>query len=154
MSVAQVLVPENTWEEVSSAEAGTIFKDVFDEGLRFIIMKGGSSLCAYIGIPSDHPIAGFDYDDIPVGAHGGLTYSNGDNERFPKGYWWYGWDYAHSGDYCDYYDKESLSMYRFNHGNDRKWTVVDVEQDSWSTIYDFKKLIALAERISQKKATA
>ncbi len=88
-----------TWEDIVAAEGGKIFKDIFDEGVRFIIMKGGSSLCGYVGIPIDHPLAGFDYDDLPIEAHGGLTFSAKGHKHWPEGYWWYGWDYAHSGDY-------------------------------------------------------
>lgn len=140
-----------TWEQVSKAESGTIFLDKFDEGIRFIIMKGGSSLCAYAGIPIDHPLSGFNSDDLPIEAHGGLTFCGGSDasDKFPKGFYWYGWDYAHSGDYCDYYDKPPLI------GRDRsdetKWLPKMVEKDSWSTLYELKKLVKLSEMIVAKK---
>lgn len=139
-----------TWEDIFKAEGGTIFMDKFDEGVRFIIMKGGSSLCAYIGFPVDHPLSGFGYDDLPVTAHGGLTFSSKGEGKWPEAYWWYGWDYAHSGDYCDYYDKTPLALSAYSRSNDKKWLVEDVEKDSWETIYQFKQLAKLAEQISQK----
>jgi len=62
---------------------GTIVHDVFDEGLRFIIMRGPLHWCGYIGIPKDHPLAGFSYDDISlISAHGGLTFA----ERYNASY--------------------------------------------------------------------
>jgi hypothetical protein len=69
-------------------------------------------------------------------------------KSWPKGYWFYGWDYAHAGDYCDYYDKPPLN-YR-HHSDDKKWLVGDVEKDSWGTLYDLKKLMTLAEKIKSK----
>lgn len=138
---------KHTWEQISKAESGTIFLDKFDEDIRFIIMKGGSSLCGYVGLPIDHPLSGFDYDDMPVSAHGGLTFS-GDSDRLPNTCYWYGWDYAHAGDYCDYYDKYNNLPGLSNMGKsgDKKWLPEDVEADSWNTIYEFKKLMKLAEK--------
>lgn len=145
-----------TWEQISKAEAGTIFLDRFDDGIRFMILKGGSSLCAYVGVPEDHPLSNFEYNDLPISCHGGLTFSGGYEDYkstkspFPKGFYFYGWDYAHSGDYCDYYDTPIMSPLSDYRKNDTKWLVGMVEDDSWSAIYDFKKLVALAEKIHNK----
>jgi len=133
------------WEQLMAKESGNILYDEFDEGIRFIIMRGPVSLCAYIGIPIAHPLAGHNYDDLPVCAHGGLTYSSEGKGAWPEGYYWYGWDYAHSGDYCFYYDREPL-VGRYDHSTDQKWLVEDVKEDSWSTLYDFKKLLRLTEK--------
>lgn len=138
-----------TWEEISKAKGGHIFMDRWNEGMRFVILKGGSSLCAYVGFPLDHPLSGFNYDDIPVRAHGGLTFSGSDNKSLPAGYYFYGWDYAHCNDYCDYYDREPL-VSKFDHSKDKKWLVEDVEKDSWETIWDFKSLMKLSEAIATK----
>ena len=141
---------EKSFEAIAKDEVGTIYHDEFDEGVRFIVLRGPGSLCAYAGIPIKHPLAGKDYDDLPVEAHGGLTFSQkgkGGDEHWPKGYWWYGWDYAHSGDF-------SLHSLKDPSGNvgikEKKWTVKDVVEDSWDTLYDFKKLIKLAEKIYNK----
>lgn len=57
--------------------------------------------CGYVGVPSDHPAFGKDYDsagDFEV--HGGLTYAeNHLPQREPDGRWWLGFDCAHLGDY-------------------------------------------------------
>ena len=90
------------WEELKQKEVGAILHDEFDEGLRFIIMRGPASLCAYVGVPLDHPLAGHSYGDLPMEAHGGLTYADKGEGKWPEGFFWYGWDYAHYGDYAFY----------------------------------------------------
>ena len=137
-----------TWEEIKAKPVGTILHDEFDEGIRFIIMRGSASLCAYIGIPLDHPLANKNYDDLPVSAHGGLTFARKGGEHYPKDFFWYGWDYSHCNDYSFYYDTIStLNSLR----QDKKWLIEDVIKDSWETKYDFKKLIKLAEEIKNSK---
>lgn len=139
-------VTQITWSQMAQDAKGTIYVDKFDGGLRFIIMRGPASLCAYIGVPIDHPLAGFEYDDLPIRAHGGLTLSSeGNGTVFPSGFWWYGWDYAHSGDYCFYDDKIGFPKLTA-----QKWSVLEVESDSWTTIEDFKRLAKLAEAITAK----
>ena len=135
-----------TFEELAKFESGTILKDWFDNGVRYLIMRGPAALCAYFGVPLDHPLAGFGYDDLPVDCHCGLTFgSEGDGEMRPAGVYWYGWDYAHSGD---------KSFYDIEYGTDRgdkEWTVEDVEKDiQWNT-YGINRLVKLAERIAKPK---
>ena len=138
---------KKTFEEISKDKAGTLYHDEIEEGVRFIVIRGPSHLCAYVGIPTTHPLAGFNYDLIPITCHGGLTFGGeGDDKYRPKGYFWYGWDYGHSGDYSFYYDKESWGCY----ANDKKWTVEEVVEDSWDAIYDFQRLVKLAEGIYSK----
>lgn len=56
----------------------------------------------YVGVPSAHPDHGRDYSDVDVDVHGGLTYGcaslPGDGE-VPQGFFWFGFDTAHYGDY-------------------------------------------------------
>ena len=137
------------WEQIKNKDIGTILYDVFEGGVRFIVMRGPSSLCAYVGIPSEHPLAGYDYDDISVRAHGGLTFASEGGDTWPKGFYWYGWDYSHSGDYSfsdDYFKETDLE-----NKTDKKWLVEDVIEDSWETIYDFERLVGLAEKIRERK---
>lgn len=138
---------DKTFEELAKDETGTIYHDEYDEGIRFIIMRGPGALCAYVGIPEKHPLAGHDYDSLPVSAHGGLTYSRQgtDDDYRPVGFWWYGWDYGHIGD-KSFYD---LDYPRLAHNN-RPWTVEEVKKDSWEALYDFKALMKLAEKIHKK----
>lgn len=140
---------EKKWKELLDTPSGTILHDKTEDGLRFIIMRGPRALCAYVGIPLDHPLAGHYCEAVCVSAHGGLTFSSeGSGKYHPSGFYWYGWDYAHCGDYCFYYDPVP-SQLRSRLG-DKKWLVEDVEEDSWQTIYDFKKLMVLAEAIRNK----
>lgn len=135
------------WEDVVAAEVGHVFCDEFEDGVRFIILRGPSSLCAYLGLPTAHPLSGYDYDDLPVEAHGGLTYAgtgvHGDGETY-----WYGWDYSHSGDYSTYYDREPLSL-SLRERDDKRWTPKDVYADAWHSHYEFVKLVGLAEKIAR-----
>ena len=139
---------ELTWEEIIEKPVGEILHDEFNEGVRFIIMRGPSSLCAYVGVPTSHPLANKSYDNLPIDCHGGLTYSGegGSGKYRPEGFFWYGWDYGHCDDYAFYYDDQRHSLPELIK-NGKKWLVKDVIEDSWSAIYDFKKLIKLTEEI-------
>lgn len=137
------------WQELLKMKEGAHLKDWLEEGVRCLILRGNSSLCAYLGIPIDHPLAGHDYDSIPLQCHWGLTYSGeGDGEFRPKGYYWYGWDYSHHKDYSFYFDLPSLS--NFDHSNDIKWKLKDVENDMVNTLHEFKLLVKLSESIAKK----
>jgi len=114
---------------------------------RLILNIRGSHFTQYLGIPTDHPLAGYGYDEIPVRCHGGLTFSEeGKGGHYPAGFYWYGWDYAHAGD-CIYFgiDKESVIS---EYGID--WTLEEVIEDGWSAYYDFKLLKELVEKIVKK----
>ena len=132
---------ELTFEELSKLESGTILVDDYENGVRYLIMRGPCSLCAYVGVPSDHPLAGKDYDDVPLDCHYGLTFSGegGDEDFRPAGWYWYGWDYGHSGDKA-FYDVDR-DIFR----GDTEWTVAMVKQEIWSVTYEFAKLKKLME---------
>jgi len=116
----------------------------FDEGVRVSIMSLHHYFTAYLGIPVSHPLAGFDYDDLSLGVHGGLTYSRkGDGDYLPKGYWWYGWDYAHAGD-AVYYGGDDFCI------GDHDWTLEEVKGEVQDALYEFKRLVNLAEKITNK----
>ena len=134
---------------------GKIYVDRFEDNVRVLIMRGPCSLCAYLGIPLEHPLAGNSYDDLPIRCNGGLTFGKesprgNKGAEWPEGYYWYGWDYAH----CD-----DLSFYDLNDGGLSKWkakakawTVKDVEGEIWSAVYDLKHLMTLAENAFAKGA--
>lgn len=146
-------IAEVTWKDVVAAEVGHIFLDKFDEGIRFIILRGPASLCAYVGIPAAHPLAGHSYDWLPVEAHGGLTYANeggGEKGYLPAGFFWYGWDYGHCGDYAVYNDKYPEIKLSAMERSEKKWTPAEVEADSWGALYGFRSLLKLAEAIAAK----
>lgn len=141
--------PKFTWEELVAMEAGTIVEDYYDDGVRILIVRGPADMCVYLGMPEDHPISGFDYDSLPVEAHGGLTFC-GSADYLPEGYYWYGFDYGHSGDYSFYYDTIPINMSLHRLG-DKKWLVEDIKKDIWSAVYSFKQIASLAEKIVSKK---
>jgi hypothetical protein len=95
-------------------------------GVRCLVIEGPvGALCAYVGVPADHPLAGKSdtdpaLDDLSV--HGGLTFADeGDGRYRPAGWYWYGWDYAHAGDLIP-----GLHAYP----GDRAWTVGEVEAEA------------------------
>ena len=136
-----------TWTELKATKSGTVLHNEFSDGVRFIVMRGPGSLTAYVGVPKDHPLAGMDYDSLPrIDCHGGLTYS-GIGKEWPKGFYWYGWDYAHSGDCAFYYD-DLAPIFK---GSDKKWLVEDVIEDSYWAIQAFKKIVTLVEKITACK---
>lgn len=140
----------STWE-VLEMEVGHIAADYYENSLRVIVMRGPASLCAYVGVPLSHPLAGHAYDDLPVAVHGGLTYSKkGEGDQLPEGFWWYGWDYAHSGDRC-VHDYREYMLAKFPLREDEvEWTVDAVKKETWSVTYDFEKLMRLSEKIATK----
>ena len=152
------LCPKYTNEvwEILDIPVGEILIDAFiDDTIRYMVMRGPSALCAYIGIPEDHPLAGFDYDDISLDCHGGLTFSSiGDGKLRPFDYYWYGWDYSHLGDAATYYyDKIYKDIFKHHlFGNDKKWTIQEVRDEAYEVAnWDFKRLANLAEKISEKE---
>lgn len=87
-------------------------------GLPCLIVRGPvGSWCGYVGVNQGHSLYLKDYDEAEVSVHGGLTFSNkcepDANEE--KGIchvagegetdyvWWFGFDCAHSHDYCPAY---------------------------------------------------
>lgn len=138
---------EMTWEDLYRLPVGTILYDKFDGGVRILVQRGPASLCCYVGVPESHPLAGFNYSDLPIRCHGGLTYSRkGEGVYRPGGFWWYGWDYGHGGDYVFYY----IDVYPKYFSDFKKWLLKDVLEDIEDSIYDFKTLVSLAEKISRK----
>ena len=131
-----------TWEQIKQKEPGTILHDAYTNGIRFIILRGPSALCAYVGVPLSHPLASFHYDDIPLECHGGLTFSGEGDKWRPKDFYWYGWDYGHAGDWC-FFDKQCGS-------SSKQWLVGDVIQDSEGVLFEFKTLVELSEKITNK----
>lgn len=131
-------------------EIGKIVHDKFDEGVRFIVMRGPASWCAYVGVPNGHPLAGHSYDDLSIDCHGGLTFaSEGGKQNWPAGYYWYGWDYSHAGD-ISVYDYDPRIREDGPNRSYHDWTLGEVIKDSWGAIYDFKKLMLLSEEIKNK----
>lgn len=141
-----------TFAELAQDEAGTIYEDGYENGVRYLIMRGPAALCAYVGVPADHPLAGHSYDDLSLECHGGLTFGGegGGKGSWPAGWYWYGWDYGHAGDKSFYDLKEGMAW----RADDREWTVEDVQKEIWHVTYYFAKLVKLAEDIARKRGSA
>jgi len=74
-----------------------------ESGVKALILRNPDfgTLCGYIALPLKHPLAGKNYNDIPIQVHGGLTYGDkGDGSLYEKGYYWYGFDCGHSWDFA------------------------------------------------------
>lgn len=138
------------WEVLDIAP-GTIVSDEYVEGVRVIVMRGPVALCAYLGIPSSHPLAGYSYDDIPLQCHGGLTFGKeGDGPFWPKEFYWYGWDYGHAGDRATYSYESPLKEKFSLRDNEKEWTVKEVKEEARWVAYDCARLMKLAENIYTK----
>ena len=132
---------DRAFEDIAKDEPGTVYYDEHSGGVRLLVLRGPCSVNAYLGVPLSHPLAGFDYDDLPLDVHGGLTFSSegGGNSGFPEGWFWYGWDYAHAGD-RPMYD----SSFR---KRGKEWTPKMVYQEAKQALWDFRRLAGLAEKI-------
>lgn len=113
-----------------------------DEGTplarRAIILDGPASICGYVGVPMGHPLAGKNYDDMPLDVHGGLTFASEGGRHWPEGWYWYGWDYAHLGDITTYDLK-----YRKNPERDAHlWTVEEVEAETRGVMDQLRDMMA------------
>lgn len=116
-----------------------------ENGFQYRIYNIGTHPCAYIGVDIEHPLAGHDYDNLPINVHGGLTYARkGRGGYLPLGYWWYGWDYAHAGDYVGY------KTYVRDKSDDKKWITDEIKKHVWDVSFQFKQLAKLAETIQYK----
>jgi len=140
---------ETEWDLLQH-EVGYIAEDFYEQGVRVLIMRGPAAWCAYVGIPSDHPLANFNYDDIPISCHGGFTFGGEGKKKSGRseGWYWYGWDYAHCDDKCAY-DVDDIGK-RFCRANEKAWTAKEVKQEAIMVAWDFARLKKLAERIKSK----
>ena len=129
------------WQIILQAPVGHVFEDRMIGIMRFRIQRGPASLCTYVGLPLDHPLAGRKYGDLDIPCHGGLTFSQAGNGRlWPADRWWYGWDYGHMGDYMTYYDYPPLAG-KFTHPTDYKWTPAMVADDAEDALQEFERLV-------------
>jgi len=162
-----------TWEEILALPEGAKLHDeVYSVSprIRFIISRGYASLLAYIGIPLDHPMAGYDYEEMNIKPHWEFTHSDkGDGIYLPADYWWYGWDYGHGGDFLfidegkprgvslkymnpDWLKKNEKFFKKYLEKDSRKkWLLEDVIQDSRKTLENFKEVMLLEEQWTKDK---
>lgn len=135
-----------TWEQQKAQPQGTILYDDFDGETRFIVVRGPAALCAYVGIPEGHPLAGLNEEKLDISCHGGLTFGKkGGRDPWSVGFWWYGWDYGHAGDEfmwtSDIEGALAKAGSRLPQWGGRRWLVKDVIEDAREARYQFRALM-------------
>lgn len=89
------------------------------DGFNYAIVSYGVHPCAYIALPRTHEFYGKEFD-IDLDCHCGITFNRDDlpfNPIVRDDLFWIGWDYAHCGDYCGYYEDN------LDH---KKWTTAEI----------------------------
>lgn len=125
-----------TFEDICKDKPGTIYADWEIDGYRCLVSRGNVSVCAYVGVKPDHCISGMDYRKLSIRCHGGLTFSMQGNDNFwPAGYWWIGWDYGHLGDKSTY-DMYFPGAFPDGHG----WTPDEVMGEIHDVVEQLKKI--------------
>jgi hypothetical protein len=137
-----------TFEELAQDNVGTVYEDFVEKGIRCRILRGPSSLVAYLGIPPKHPLAGKHYNNMQhLDVHGGLTFNimGGKKDNWPAGYYWYGWDYRHDGDasFFHYEIPELMEIHnRYADSlNEHGWTVEEVKLEVIEAAGQMRKLL-------------
>lgn len=127
-----------TFEELYQLRSGTTVDSWDDEGIKCLIVRGPGSLCAYLGIPKEHPCAGKHYDDIDLRVHGGLTFSQAGEVETPwdPALYWIGWDYAHYRDKT-FYDLQ----FSYGHYGEHGWTDEEVKPQVIEAAKQYKELL-------------
>ena len=108
--------PERTYVVLDKGE----FK-----GFEYKIISYGTHPCCYVAIPEGHNFYNKHYEDIDIECHGGVTYS----EKEEDGKYWVGWDYAHLGDYVGIYEMDILKDYIHLHTNEKKWMTKELKEE-------------------------
>ncbi len=76
-------------------------------GLPCLVLRSPhGNWCGYAAVPPEHPLHGWDYNDVDVDVHGGLTYASPcdghichvPNPGEPDDVWWFGFDCGHGFD--------------------------------------------------------
>lgn len=76
-----------------------------------IRQRSGGHLCGYVGVSKGHPAYEQSYSDSngiinDLSVHGGITFNEHGAGMYPGGFYWIGFDCAHSGDFSPLYHKK------------------------------------------------
>ena len=137
------IIAGRTWDQLLKDPVGTLYHLENCGQFMFAIVRGPHSVNAYFGIPKTHPLAGKDYDDIPVECHGGWTYSGSGiltNPEWPEGYWWYGYDHSHCDDRM-LFDYPGLDIRCAREGIE--WTPERILRNADPVKWDFGNLVKI-----------
>lgn len=125
-----------TYRDCALDEPRTVYADWEVGAYRCLVVRGPCSLCAYIGVKPGHPLYQQDYSGLGIDCHGGLTYAaEGGFDPWAAGYWWFGWDYAHSWDmaFNDYLQHDCDPR-------DHAWTPDEVVAEIPEVLAQFKEM--------------
>jgi hypothetical protein len=94
------------------SERNKFSPEILDKGkvgkVEYYILNLGTHPCAYIGVSRRHKNYGKNEETLGLNVHGGLTYGAAGNDvPFSKHRYWYGWDYAHMGDFLGYRSQQA-----------------------------------------------
>lgn len=107
-------------------------------GFHFVIVSYGTHPCAYVEM-TDTQWNFLDYDVLEdkINCHGGLTFA-GDLTHIREDLtgWFFGWDYAHAGDYMGY---DILFNFKSRY-EDKKWTTEEILEDVFNVIEQIRQL--------------
>ena len=94
----KLLYPVRPWE--SEPDTAEWFDAITGYKCRIERRTSSGTLCGYVGVFKGHPAWGEGYDEMDgnssVHIHGGLTFSDTDK----NGVHWFGFDTAHTKDFC------------------------------------------------------
>ena len=165
------VVSDDFWD-LRELEYGTIVYDTVKDWtislLRLLIMRGTMSWCSYIGVALDSPLSGLSYqDDILSGfsCHGGLTFAGeGDDINRPAGWYYFGWDYGHGGDWTSIAKRAVVSLFAAGSTSPveistdyKRWTFGEVKGEITFNSLQMKEIITLRMKeilASLKKSNA
>ena len=91
------------------------------------VLSLGSHPCGYVSVPKNHPFYGKCYWGIEdkIEVHGGLTFG-GELHGFNG--LWFGWDYAHAGDFT----------FPFAMTGDKRWSTQEIVDECLRAIEQFR----------------
>jgi hypothetical protein len=104
--------------------------------------------CGYVGVSTEHPLHGKDFEMVDLVAHGGITYTDacqpGDDESRgichtpdpgePDHAWWFGFDCAHAGDWSPSSAKMEEMGYPFTRFGYGRYRTLDYVRDECANL--------------------
>ena len=157
--------PTDLLRFASDYPVNAVLRDYTDgtSGLRYLVVRGPLSFCAYVGVPADHTLCSL--EELDFECHYGITFQQwgAAGTPWPEGWYWWGWSYSHNTDWIDWeallspgtpkqFQLQVLKMAKALNGLGGKkphnWTLAEVTEDALDA------LSALAEQLAQSQAFA
>ena len=130
---------EPTFEELVHAPKGTVYgmgTDPENSDIRWLILRGPASLCAYIGVPEGNALCHYGFG-LPLRVHGGITFAGSLPSHVQQDdgvqYYWFGWDYGH-------YTDQTLLPEILHVLRGKKWSISEVRDEVDEALKEFKNL--------------